>query len=316
MGRFNLAKMRSPAFPPRRPAGFIRVAIPAALLIFIFYYLSHDSSYVPEGYLSNLAPQRPMHHIPTQVPDLPTVEPGKKQEHEHAEPVDVQEPMHGHPEANAESTTVEAAAPTPTKLRAAHSPTHPIDHLIGVAEKEFSDLLAKESNTLRDAAAAYRTRRGRHPPPGFNAWYEFAKERNAVIVEDFFDQVYHDLNPFWGLDPATIRKEAWDFEMVITVRNGRATAKSDWFWTKIWLDMLRTIEHLLPDMDIPLNAMDEPRLIVPWEDINFYMQKEKKGRKLTPLKEVIGVYEGLPPPGEPGVEEPPTREKGWEKTSR
>ncbi|KAI1112554.1 glycosyltransferase family 90 protein [Nemania sp. NC0429] len=190
---------------------------------------------------------------------------------------------------------------------------HPIDELIKNADKTFKDLLAKESSNLTEAAQAYRERRGRHPPPGFDKWFEFAQEHDAIIVEDFFDRIYHDLNPFWGLDPKVIRKEAWDFEMTINIRNHNATAGSDWFWTKIWLKMIKTIEHLLPDLDIALNALDEPRLVVPWEDMAEYMQTAERTRKLTPVGHVVSAFHSLPPPGNVS-EQPATRAKKWEET--
>lgn len=192
---------------------------------------------------------------------------------------------------------------------------HPIDELIRIAEKSFKEVLAKESTTLAEAAKAYRERRGRHPPPGFDKWFKFAQENNAIIVEDFFDRIYHDLNPFWGLDPKVIRKEAWDFEMTISIRNHNATAESDWFWTQIWLEMFKTIEHLLPDMDVALNAMDEPRLVVPWEEVATYVQKGERTRKLTPVDEVVSTFQDLPPAGE-GSKKPATRKKNWEETSK
>ncbi|KAI1198781.1 glycosyltransferase family 90 protein [Nemania serpens] len=191
---------------------------------------------------------------------------------------------------------------------------HPIDELIRNADKNFKEILARESTNLTQAAKVYRERRGRHPPPGFDKWFEFAQEHDAIIVEDFFDRIYHDLNPFWGLDPKVIRKEAWDFEMTINIRNHNATAGSTWFWTKIWLEMIKTIEHLLPDMDIALNAMDEPRLVVPWEDVAGYMQKAERTRKLTPVADVVAGFHDLPSPKE-GPKVPATRKKNWEKTS-
>ncbi|KAI1821163.1 glycosyltransferase family 90 protein [Xylaria intraflava] len=194
-----------------------------------------------------------------------------------------------------------------------HQRHHPIDELIRTAEKSFRSILAKESTTLSQAAKAYRERRGRHPPPGFDLWFSFAQENNAIIVEDFFDRIYHDLNPFWGLDPRVIRKEAWDFEMTINIRNHEATAGSDWFWTQIWLKMIKTIEHLLPDMDIALNAMDEPRLVVPWEEVATYMKKAESTRKIVPVDEVVSTFEPLPSPGTDKM--PATREKHWEETS-
>ncbi|RYP33327.1 hypothetical protein DL767_004822 [Monosporascus sp. MG133] len=201
-------------------------------------------------------------------------------------------------------------APPPANRR------HPIDALIRTADDTFKAVLAKESKTLAEAADAYRKRRGRHPPPGFDKWYQFAVDNDAVMVEDFFDQIYHDLNPFWGIDPTRILKEACDYEMTINIRNHTAYAKSDWFWTQIWLNMTSTIEHLLPDMDIALNAMDEPRMVVPWETIDEYMQKEKETRKLIPAKDVIDDFQELRPAEEIQKDSlPVTLPKNWEDTS-
>ncbi|KAF7563436.1 hypothetical protein G7046_g684 [Stylonectria norvegica] len=188
---------------------------------------------------------------------------------------------------------------------------HPIDKLIYDAQLEFAATISKESKTLEQAAQAYRKRRGRHPPPGFEKWFQFATDNKAVIVEDFFDQVYHDLEPFWGMPPAVLRKESWDFEMTIHIRNGTASSGSDWFWTKIWLNMISTIEHLLPDMDLALNAMDEPRLVVPWEDINGYMKTAAKTRGFPKAKDVITEFQELEDPGK-GDTDIVTRNKGFE----
>ncbi|KAK6840809.1 Beta-1-2-xylosyltransferase 1 [Apiospora arundinis] len=175
---------------------------------------------------------------------------------------------------------------------------HPIDSLIKVAHTQFDEAMAKESHTLEEAAKAYRARRGRHPLPASRP--------------DFWDQIYHDLNPFWGLDARRIRKEAWDYEMTINIRNGNASAESDWFWTQIWLSMIKTIEEYLPDMDIALNPMDEPRLVVPWEDINRYVQKEQETRFMAPPKDVVTDFMPRPKPGTD--RRPSTRNKKWEST--
>jgi len=187
--------------------------------------------------------------------------------------------------------------------------SHPIDVLIGGAEKTFEELLKKESHDLDSAAAAYRKRRGRHPPPGFNVWYSFARDSEAVMVEEFFDQIYHDLGPFWGVAPSVMRREAWDYEMAINIRNQTATAGSDWFWTQIWLDLMKTIEHMLPDMDLALNSMDEPRIVVPREEINGYMAKERASRKMANPKKVVSDYQILTQHPDTKVE---IAQKWWE----
>ncbi|KAK4102472.1 glycosyltransferase family 90 protein [Parathielavia hyrcaniae] len=171
---------------------------------------------------------------------------------------------------------------------------HPIDALIQTAENGAAAKLSKSTKTLAAAAAAYRTRRGRHPPPGFDKWYEFSTERDVIIVEDFWDQIYHDLEPFWGVQPAQIRKDARDFDMRLRIRDGKASTSSDWFWTKIWLNMTQTIEHLLPDMDIALNPMDEPRVMVPWEEMDVYMNKAASTRRIVDVGSVVSSFSRPP----------------------
>ncbi|KAJ4287896.1 hypothetical protein N0V88_007516 [Collariella sp. IMI 366227] len=180
---------------------------------------------------------------------------------------------------------------------------HPIDPLIQLAGKEFTAKLSKATQTLEDAAAAYRKRRGRHPPPGFDKWYEFATDRNTIIIEDFWDQIYHDLEPFWGVNPRQIRKDARDFEMRIEIRDGKASTTSDWFWTQIWLSMIQTIEYLLPDMDLAINGMDEPRVVVPWEDIDAYLKKAANTRNMADVGNVVSKFGKLPPVGQAPEEE-------------
>jgi hypothetical protein len=276
--------MRSPAFPPRRPSALLRYLVPAFLLCLAFYYLSGTGQDISlrKGKTQTYVPNQP--HDEQSKPTYP----GKETT------------ANGAPKVPSKpdvlTTTASAASHTPNK--AASTGTHPIDTLIANAEKDFSAVLAKESHTLAEAAAAYRQRRGRHPPPGFDLWYKFAKENNAVVVEDFWDQVYHDLEPFWAVAPGLIRKQAWDYEMTINLRNHNATAGSDWFWTQIWLKLIKTVEHLLPDLDIALNAMDEPRLVVPWEDIDAYMTKAHKTRHMPDPSKVVSEYQKLAKPGD------------------
>lgn len=170
---------------------------------------------------------------------------------------------------------------------------HPIESLIQEAEREVDDLLKKQTRDVRAAAVEYRKRRGRHPPPGFQAWFDFAQEREAIIIEEFFDQIYHDLSPFWGLDPHHLKHQAKFFEKTIKVRERNATSSHHAVWTDIWLDMIQSIAPHLPDMDIPVNTMDEPRLTVPWEIINELIEKEHASRRLPPASKMKETYRGL-----------------------
>ncbi|KAG9235349.1 glycosyltransferase family 90 protein [Amylocarpus encephaloides] len=232
------------------------------------------------------------------------------------------DPVSGHAKALESPTAIAPSSagedpnppPPPTTDPAPSVPArapHPIDKLIEKAEKAQGELLKKETHDLHSAAEAYRHRRGRHPPPGFDTWYDLAKKKNVVMVEDFFDQMYHDLNPFWGMQPKVMRKEAHDSDMVIRIRNQKAESGSNWFWTEIWLNMTKTIEDMLPDMDIPLNAMDEPRLVAPWEEINRLMEIEKKTRHMPPPTEVLSDFSTISKNPDPEVS---SRPKDFQET--
>lgn len=301
MGRPNPPSPFAKMLSPRRPSAFLRFLVPALLLCLALYYLSATGQDI------SLHPQEPTAYVPSKPLNDKSkpAQPGNQTvAHDAAKTP---------PEPDVWTPTTSAESHASTK---APSPgTHPIDTLIANAERDFSAVLAKESRTLDEAAAAYRQRRGRHPPPGFDLWYNFAKENKAVIVEDFWDQVYQDLEPFWAIRPGLIRKQAWDYEMAINLRNHTATAESDWFWTQIWLKLIKTVEHLLPDLDIALNAMDEPRLVVPWEDIDAYMTEAHKTRRMPDPSEVVSKYQNMAKPGKGPDKDVEAPTKQWEGTS-
>ncbi|KAF2454045.1 hypothetical protein BDY21DRAFT_387729 [Lineolata rhizophorae] len=174
----------------------------------------------------------------------------------------------------------------------------PIDDLIRNARDELDALLAKESSNVKDAARRYRERRGRHPPPGFDAWVDFALANNATLVEDFFDQIHHDLGPFWGVEPATLRWQARSFQHTISVRNGSASFRSDRDrrWMVLWHNLTNSVARHLPDLDMPINVMDESRLLVKWEAIEGHMARERASRVLAPVENVTDGYPQLPEP--------------------
>lgn len=171
-------------------------------------------------------------------------------------------------------------------------PHHPIDDLLEQADQDYKNLLAKETHDVQAAVRAYESRRGRRPPPGFDLWFKFAKNHDAVIVEDFFDRIYHDLNPFWAIPALQIRQQANNFIHRISVRDGTAKQRSDIDrdWMFLWEDLVGSISEFLPDLDMAINEMDESRLIVPWETIDGYMQVEQSNRSIIPESQVITHY--------------------------
>ncbi|KAK8107813.1 Lipopolysaccharide-modifying protein [Apiospora kogelbergensis] len=139
-------------------------------------------------------------------------------------------------------------------------------------------------------------RRGRHPPPGFEDWFKAAKKRDAIVIEDFFDRIHHDINPFWALDQLELRRRAHGQPELIRIRNGRVNLVSDDpkrgnRWMQIWTKLVKEIGHL-PDLDIPINVMDETRVLVPWEKISEYVEQERRTRHIFPASEAVSTYTG------------------------
>ncbi len=182
-------------------------------------------------------------------------------------------------------------------VAASQNATHPIDHLIADARHHFDSLLQYRSKDVATAAARYRERRGRHPPPGFDKWMQYAVGHNAIVVENFFDRIYSDIAPFWGVDPKTTAKRAASWRHVVRVRNGKAEGVGDVTglvpWLELWTKLVAEAQIWLPDVDMPINYMDESRLLVPWEDINAKVAEEQRRHNTTPKGEVITKYTGL-----------------------
>ncbi|CAK4030832.1 Hypothetical predicted protein [Lecanosticta acicola] len=198
---------------------------------------------------------------------------------------------------------------------------HPIDKLIVDANAAFSTALADGNPpTVALAAAAYRERRGRHPPPFFDKWFEWAQENNCTHIESMFDQVYEDVEPFWGAHPAKVRADAASWPVILSVRDGvierRRMTEPMWGSRDMsWHKMLAQIpSNSLPDVDIPLNTDDKAHIFVPWEEINGYMEKAATTRTIRPADKMTQDYSSYPPPADATFdvfEDFPSEENLW-----
>lgn len=59
---------------------------------------------------------------------------------------------------------------------------HPIEFLVEHARRKATDIVERQSKSLQQAMANYRSRYYREPPPGFEDWYRVAVELNATIL--------------------------------------------------------------------------------------------------------------------------------------
>jgi hypothetical protein len=171
---------------------------------------------------------------------------------------------------------------------------HHIDDLILSARAEFSRVLRIQSLNVKEAADRYRAKRGRHPPPGFDKWFDYTQNKSSIVIEDFFDRIYHDLNPFWAIEARLLRYQARAHDFVVSVRCGNTTFTTDGKrsvpWLELWAGLVEDIQKDLPDVDMPVNMMDESRLVVPWEDIDECLRKAELNRSIIDPAKVITTY--------------------------
>lgn len=185
-----------------------------------------------------------------------------------------------------------------SRLSIAYDPMHPIKKLMIDARETHEDIIqTKRTYDLKTTAERYRQLRGRHPPPGFDKWVEAAMGADAIIVEEFFDRIYKDVAPFWGLDPSTLAKRAAASEVVVKVRNGTVTMQGldeDRVpWQQVWAELVEEFAEHMPDLDMPVNMMDEPRIIVPHQKISSLVREEGMRRRVLPIADVDTSFTGL-----------------------
>lgn len=158
---------------------------------------------------------------------------------------------------------------------------HPISILVSDGSKAFNETLTRQSKSLDDAVREYRRRYGMPPPPHFDKWYEFAKQRDTMLIDEY-DTIYHSLLPFWGLSPSTIRahvKEDLGFDNVvmgISIRNGEPIHLGNGqgnFQRDAAMKQFSKFAKWLPDMDLEFNVHDEPRVVVPHEQLHKSVMK-------------------------------------------
>ncbi|KAM0276764.1 hypothetical protein ACHAQH_006413 [Verticillium albo-atrum] len=151
---------------------------------------------------------------------------------------------------------------------------HPIIQLMTEAEREMEELKARQSKTLQQAVDEYKRRNNLPPPPYFDKWFEFAKASGVQLVDEF-DMINEMITPFWGLKPKTIRaraKEALGHDnqlVMMLIRDHEVThVQGAHSWQReATAGMVSKFIQYLPSMDLAFNIHDEPRVVLPHEDL-------------------------------------------------
>ncbi|KAL4941479.1 hypothetical protein BDV06DRAFT_212624 [Aspergillus oleicola] len=173
--------------------------------------------------------------------------------------------------------------------------------LVEDAEQQFNAQLKRQSLTLSDAVNEYRRRYDMHPPPHFDKWFKFAQSKGVELIDEY-DTIYHTLLPFWALSPQAIRARArealgYDNGMFgILIRDGKVSLAEGLDEEHEWqreatLGMVKSFVQYLPDMDLVFNAHDEPRVIIPSEDLERLVAKAKASAIPNALRSQLIVNE-------------------------
>ncbi|KAF4550986.1 Hypothetical protein D9617_15g043400 [Elsinoe fawcettii] len=193
------------------------------------------------------------------------------------------------------TTSTARDIPSTVPWHEAQSSQHPFDRLISHAQ-DYQKALGLDTPSLSAASDAYRKRRGRHPPPGFDKWHTRAVAKEAFITESFFDQIYEDLEPFWGTNPTKIEEASRGWEWTIRVRSGKVIVPKGRFRAKVWGEMIRQLSSDLPDMNILINPLDEARVVMPYHAMEPLIAKasDQKQKMMSLPRDSISARKARP----------------------
>ncbi|KAK2855667.1 hypothetical protein FQN49_004965 [Arthroderma sp. PD_2] len=157
-----------------------------------------------------------------------------------------------------------------------HHHQHPVEMLMRSDKGNFEDLLERQSRNYTAAHDEYKRRYSIEPPPGFEAWYEFAKSHQSPIIDEF-DLIYDAISPFWRLSGKEVHEvmnraqnmpdsELWLCTFYGSQAKTQCHHPSRGFDRHIQLlfnTLLKDIPGSLPDVKFLVNHLDEPRVVVP-----------------------------------------------------
>ncbi|KAL6903260.1 glycosyltransferase family 90 protein [Trichoderma evansii] len=156
------------------------------------------------------------------------------------------------------------------------SPDHPVEAMVNNANDGFEKMKRMQSRSYLAAHKEYIRRYGVEPPPGFQAWYEFAVSNNSPIIDEF-DTMTNRILPFLKLSGKEImdtmnllqndpRSETWDCTFGTREAQTWCThSHRSWDRHIQWMfnTLLGNLQIDVPNVRFFVNHLDEPRVVVP-----------------------------------------------------
>ncbi|KAF8632883.1 hypothetical protein AX17_004729 [Amanita inopinata Kibby_2008] len=198
---------------------------------------------------------------------------------------------------------------------------HPIYELIQYNKAQWEGKLARASRTLPQAIAEYKRRYKRPPPKGFDVWFEWARNHNVQLLDEY-DSITRDLEPFWGVSPSDLRDIQAKQELTTDTftiaknasENPTALARVSFSDPETWeqrallrgldeiLALLEPVDHLLPNFRLIFSPHDNPNLLSDHAVKQAFLDAAREGIYVNPtaLPEPTQIgYRASCPPGSP-----------------
>ncbi|KAM0263489.1 hypothetical protein ACHAPA_008777 [Fusarium lateritium] len=155
---------------------------------------------------------------------------------------------------------------------------HPVEKLALKATDAFDGVLNAQSKDHKSATAEYRKRYGIEPPPGFEAWFQFAKQHKSPIINEF-NSIHKSISPFMKLSGKEVSEtmtklhktegsEVWlcEFTGKTAKTKCRHPHRSfDRHYSLLFNELFSDLAGVLPDVKFLINHFDEPRVVIPDE---------------------------------------------------
>lgn len=209
---------------------------------------------------------------------------------------------------------------------------HPIYELVHRAEAQWNEKQKRASKTIEQAVKEYKRRYKRSPPKGFDHWWNYVQKHN-VHLPDEYDQIYRDLEPYWGIDPHDLQAAQAEIEATsdtftlgkptendavslvnMTVSEARKNRISDYLsWgAKPQLDILNDVYRYIPPFRATFSPHDGPSELVDWTWRKAAIDAARNGTYLKPEglpQQDRSGWSGACPPDSPLYLNPPRRDE-------
>ncbi|KAF9268388.1 hypothetical protein L218DRAFT_954750 [Marasmius fiardii PR-910] len=183
----------------------------------------------------------------------------------------------------------------------ASSHRHPVHDLVKRSQRLWQEKLSGASKTLRDAVDEYERRYLRRPPMGFEKWWAYVKKHD-VQLPDEYDQIWRDIEVFWGFDVGVLQSSYWRFVKrhlssgiyILKKDNWDSPIEHTWSLHNTFagghlVELMQSdpeVVKYIPPFRVLMNPDDRPAVRKDWDLWERAVEAARNGRVLPSRREV------------------------------